>query len=421
MKRSKKFLPLIIALVLMLSLCACGNREDSTSDNEENAVKVTILNNKIEIESGLLNATKTYQKIHPNVEFEIVSLVAEPYNAELKTRFAGGEKPDIFALSGYSDMVLWKDYLEDLSDQPWTTDMVDIAYNSIDLGGIYGMPLCVEGGAYMYNKTMFENAGIESVPTTYSELLTCMKKLEAAGYTPLINDGSSYGRAYYGVNYVIAMQKDPLAFMAGLADGTTSFANAPLAKEIMEYWQWESTQVENMLSIEFLTQVSKFANEEVAITFGGNWNQASFDEINPNLKVGMFPVPMFEDASMNDFMLAGVTTYWGVNKESAVKDVAKDFMSWLVTSEEGQKFITSEMLLIPAFTSFSATAEEIGPLGSDLSEYISAGKVKNFYAAFYPEGGMQTFGEDMQKMLAGAATVDELLVTLDNDWKRLAG
>lgn len=171
----------------------------------------------------------------------------------------------------------------------------------------------------------------------------------------------------------------------------------------------------------FLTQVSKFANEEVAITFGGNWNQASFDELNPNLKVGMFPVPMFEDASKNDFMLAGVTTYWGVNKESAVKDVAKDFMSWLVTSEEGQKFITSEMLLIPAFTNFSATAEEIGPLGSDLAEYISAGKVKNFYAAFYPEGGMQTFGEDMQKMLAGAATVDELLVTLDNDWKRLAG
>ena len=60
-------------------------------------------------------------------------------------------------------------------------------------------------------------------------------------------------------------------------------------------------------------------------------------------------------------------------------------------------------------------------MGSDLSEYISAGKVKNFYAAFYPEGGMQTFGEDMQKMLAGATTVDELLVTLDNDWKRLAG
>lgn len=109
MKKSKKFLPLIIALALMFSLCACGNREDSASDNEEDAVKVTILNNKIEIESGLLNATKAYQNTHPNVEFEIVSLVAEPYNAELKTRFAGGEKPDIFALSGYSDMVLWKD------------------------------------------------------------------------------------------------------------------------------------------------------------------------------------------------------------------------------------------------------------------------------------------------------------------------
>lgn len=37
MKKSKKFLPLIIALALMFSLCACGNREDSASDNEEDA------------------------------------------------------------------------------------------------------------------------------------------------------------------------------------------------------------------------------------------------------------------------------------------------------------------------------------------------------------------------------------------------
>ena len=65
MKKSKKFLPLIIALALMFSLCACGDREDSASDNEEDAVKVTILNNKIEIESGLLNATKAYQNFCP--------------------------------------------------------------------------------------------------------------------------------------------------------------------------------------------------------------------------------------------------------------------------------------------------------------------------------------------------------------------
>ena len=62
MKKSKKFLPLIIALALMFSLCACGNREDSASDNEEDAVKVTILNNKIEIEGCSMPQRLT--KIH---------------------------------------------------------------------------------------------------------------------------------------------------------------------------------------------------------------------------------------------------------------------------------------------------------------------------------------------------------------------
>lgn len=63
MKKSKKFLPLIIALALMFSLCACGDREDSASDNEEDAVKVTILNNKIEIESGC-SMPQRLTKIH---------------------------------------------------------------------------------------------------------------------------------------------------------------------------------------------------------------------------------------------------------------------------------------------------------------------------------------------------------------------
>ena len=180
MKKSKKFLPLIIALALMFSLCACGNREDSAADNEEDAVKVTILNNKIEIESGLLNATKAYQNTHPNVEFEIVSLVAEPYNAELKTRFAGGEKPDIFALSGYSDMVLWKDYLEDLSYDPEELRQMEVAQSE-------------EGHQEYYFKQLTEEE-----QRVYRELLKGIRAREKEFYLT-ISDDDSIDRSYHAV------------------------------------------------------------------------------------------------------------------------------------------------------------------------------------------------------------------------------
>ena len=431
----KKKVCILLALMMSLLIVACGGTNDGNENmngssrnaqNEDNnggtaeSIKITILNNKIEIEDGLKHAAEIYSELNPEVTFEIVSLTADPYNAELKTRFAGGEEPDIFAINGYSDMVLWQDKLEDLSDQSWVEDMMDFAYSNIQLDGIYGMPLCVEGGAYMYNKDMFAEAGIYELPRTFTELENCLEKLKSAGYTALVEDGEYYGRAYYCINYIIAMQDDPMDFIDGLNDGSASFAGAPLANDIMDYWKWEFDQIDNMLSIDFLTQVSMFANGEAAITFGGNWNQTSLDEINPELNVGMFPVPIFEDAEQNDFMLASVTTYWGVNKNSASKEAAKDFMEWLVTDEEGQQCMTDEMLLIPAFENFSASDEKIGALGRDLLTYISAGKVKNFYGPFYPEGGLQTFGEDMQKMLAGRCTIDELLVALDQDWQRLS-
>lgn len=142
--------------------------------------------------------------------------------------------------------------------------------------------------------------------------------------------------------------------------------------------------------------------------------------MEPGLPVGLMPVPLTDDAAYNDYLLAGVTNYWVVNKDSAVKQEAKDFMTWLVSDPEGQKFITKEMALIPAFSSFQADSDSIGALGTDLAEYIAAGKIKGFYASFYPDGGTQTFGEDMQKLVAGKADVTEFLEMLQSDWERLS-
>ena len=82
---------------------------------------------------------------------------------------------------------MWIDRLEDLSDQPWVNDLVDMAKEPMTKDGkVYGMPMNLEGWGYIYNKDLFEQAGITELPKTYAQLEDAAKKLEAAGITPLL-------------------------------------------------------------------------------------------------------------------------------------------------------------------------------------------------------------------------------------------
>lgn len=55
----------------------------------------------------------------------------------------------------------------------------------------------------------------------------------------------------------------------------------------------------------------------------GNWAQTLVDNITPDMNIGMFPVPINEDAEKNDKMTVGIPANLVVNKESGSKEEAK--------------------------------------------------------------------------------------------------
>jgi raffinose/stachyose/melibiose transport system substrate-binding protein len=148
------------------------------------------MNSKFEIDEGLKAAAAYYERQNPGISINIVSMLDSPGSPEMKARFAGGEAPDIFALTGGNQITAWESYLEDLSDQPWVSNIAAVARPAITRDGkVYGWPLCVEGGAYMYNKRMFREAGITEIPKTRSAFADALQKLKKAGFTPLTEDG----------------------------------------------------------------------------------------------------------------------------------------------------------------------------------------------------------------------------------------
>ena len=401
----KKPAALLLALALMLGLTACGSSsssEDASSGSDDDVKTIYIYQTKIEIQDALEAVTAKYTETHPNVRFQIES-TADGYNTGLKAKFAGGEAPDIFSITGYSDALVWQSRLADLSDEPWVSDMVPAAQENVLIDGqVLAFPLSVEAAGYVYNTALFQKAGIDKVPTTREELADAVQKLADAGVAAPITECYMdwYQLGNFMVNLGFAGQEDSKAFIDGLNDGTESFVGNPVFEELADYITFEYNLSTNPATTDFNTQTSMVSSQDLAVSLMG--------------------IPYSSNEKEND-QLYLVGTYWGVNKDSDALPEIKDFLTWLTTTDEGKECLTKDLQFIPAYNSIPADPDSIGALGQAVSDYIAAGKTDNIYYTFYPDGFTQAAGEAVQKLGAGKSTADEFLQELQDAGDSLSG
>lgn len=419
-------LALVMLLALSVVVAGCGKKEENTASKGNEAAggtkTIKIFQFKVEIAEALNKMKADYEADHPGIKLDIQTVGGgSDYGAALKAKFAGNDEPDIFNVGGYRDLDTWFNNLEDLSDQAWVSDVTDVAKEPMTKDGkLYGQPMNIEGYGFIYNKDLFKKAGITETPKTLTQLEDAAKKLQAAGITPFENgymEGWILGN--HTLNVAFARQDDPNAFVKGLNDGTAKIAGNPVFENwiklldlTVKYGQ------KNPLTTDYNTEVTAFANGEAAMTQQGNWTQVQIDGINPNLNIGFLPMPINEDADQNDKLLIGVPNNWVVNKNSSVKAEAKEFLTWLATSEKGKKYITDEFKFIPAFKSIPAS-DKLGALGSDVLSYSQAGKTLSWEFNKYPDGAMNEFGSQMQAYVAGKSDKTQLFEGLQQTWDSL--
>lgn len=427
MKKTK--LTLVMLLALSMLLAACGGKSEggqgASSGGDAGEVKtVKIFQFKTEIVDGLNELKVEFEKEHPNIKLDIQTVGGgADYGAALKTKFASNDAPDIFSNGGNAEMEMWLDRLEDLSDQPWVGDLVEMAKEPMTKDGkVYGMPMNLEGWGYIYNKDLFEQAGITELPKTYSQLEDAAKKLEAAGITPFANAYQEWWLiGNQGINPAFAQQEDPDAFIQGLNDGTQKFVGNPLFEDWAKLMQLTLDHGnKNPLTTDYNTAISLLATGKAAMMQNGNWAQTEIDAINPDLNLGYLPMPLGEAAEANDKLNVGVPANLVINKESPVKEEAKIFLNWFVTSDIGKEYIVKKFKFIPALTTIEATPEDMGDLGSAVWEYVQEGKVLPRQSAKFPDGAAQEFSGAMQAFFAGKSDVNKMLEDMQTSWDSLS-
>lgn len=430
MKRGS-MVALTAALSLSLAVTGCAAKKPATDTGTTGGgtaaapkdVTIKIFQFKVEIAEAFNKMKAEYESSHPGVKLQIETVGGgADYGAALKAKFASGDQPDIFNNGGFQELNTWADHLEDLSDQPWVKNVIPVAKEPMTKDGkLWGMPMNVEGYGFLYNKDLFAKAGITDVPKTLSQLQAAAEKLKAAGITPFSNGYQEWWvLGIHNFNVALSKQPDPAKFVADLYAGTAKISGNAVFKD------WENMldttikySSKNPLTTDYNTQVTQFAKGETAMMQQGNWTQVQISGINPNIKIGVAPMPINEDAALNDKIFVGVPNNWVINKDSKVKAEAKEFLNWMVSSDVGMRYMTKEFKFIPAFTNITADPKDLGDIAVAVMDYNKAGKVLPWVWARLPDGTTQEFGASMQAYIAGKLNKDQLLDAFQASFDKL--
>lgn len=418
----KKVLSLILVTVL-ISICGCSLEKqtesfsfsDAAKDKKEKNITLKIIQYKVEVADVFRKMEADFEKENPGIKLSFETFGGGvDYEAALMAKFQSGENPDIFVNEGYEKINPWIERVEDLSDQPWVKDLIDGSTEAVRRDGkLLGMPINIEGYGFAYNKALFDKAGITTIPNTLTSLENACKKLKAAGIQPFSNAyGEWWVLGMHNFNVPLAHQSNARKFIADIASRKMKFADNPTAAGWIRLLDLtlKYGQKDPAATGDYTSAVAVFAAGKAAMIQQGNWIQPDLDKVDENLDVGFMPIPLSDIP--DDKICAGTPNYWIVNSDSAVKEDAKAWLNWLVSSETGKRYLIEELKFIPAFKSIQT--DKMKGLNTALLEFVSDGRTYGWEFPKLPGAAAIRIGNSMMKYLSGQMTAEELNNDVDN-------
>ena len=140
MRRSfARIVSIAAALVCIAAVVSCSK----PAPEQAKDVEVNMFQLKVEIKDALDGYAASYSAAHPGVTVKVETLGGgQDFGGAMKAKAQAGQMPDIFVIEGLGGYNVWKDYIADLSGEPWVKD-TDLAMK-VD-GKIVGFPVAIEG------------------------------------------------------------------------------------------------------------------------------------------------------------------------------------------------------------------------------------------------------------------------------------
>jgi raffinose/stachyose/melibiose transport system substrate-binding protein len=207
--------------------------------------------------------------------------------------------------------------------------LLDLA-RQIGGGQIKNIPYQPSAFVTMYNKDLFEKAGITSVPKSGEELLAACAKLKAIGVTGITVD-DAYMAAFFGYNMDRLVGDTAALAMVRNNDfsGPQVLAFGQLMEMMVKNGYFSQKAASNVYPA---GQVEEIATGRVAMYLNGTWLPNEIKGNNPNMRWGVFAWPALgsgDGTEANNFSAQS----FGINKNTKYPREAFRFIVWLTTGE----------------------------------------------------------------------------------------
>lgn len=345
---------------------------------------------------------------------------------ELMTRLATGEAPDLTSqLQGYElASYVEAGHIKDISGQPYMKYIRDTELDTVTIdGGVYGIPMDTQAWGVFYNKKLFEQAGISEVPKTVTQLRECVDKLQAAGITPF---AAGYGTEWtigqylgYGCSSILTPKAVELGENYKKGNWTFDLPGMDLAFDVLDLVN-ENTQ-DRPFDTDVSGQYAVFAKEEAAMMLQGNWSILQVRELNPDMQMGIFPLPISEDEEALVFpkQYGFVINVLAKTDEDPEKEAAiNTFMEYFLNPENGGGYYYDEIGVPTA----NAVAEpKLDEASEILQEYLEENKTVFTYYAYEPSGfDAESWKVTDQYLNSGSKDHEQLIKDFDAAFDKYA-
>lgn len=400
--------------------------------------KFTLFQFSVENHDNIQTIIDAYNEVHPNVEINLQSEGGgSDWRTSLKAKIAGGEEPTIIALEGPSDFEDFSEYLSDLSDEPWVEHIYENVLPDVTIDGkVIAAPSAIVNYGLLYNKKIFEAAGIDaSTLTSYDaideafatlqtkiqegELLDEFPMLEAVCELPA---KETWVTGNHGSNIALG-QEFASAIEAYNAD-EIEFKYAEGFKDYIDLQVKYSNYADNpsaLNAVDYATVLGGgFAIERIAVLQMGQWVIPEIEAISPELldSIGVLPMPLKGGAE--DTTCYGTASYYIVNDhaDDAQKAAAKDFLNYMFMSDEGKDIGINIMNNNMPFDNYEDYPTQ-NPVSVEGNEDAAEGKITPLVFSGYPNGWSDKLGADIQSYLDGSLSWDEVVENAKSNWKEL--
>lgn len=383
----------IAALALVLTACGgdseSGDKNDSKDSGDVDPASLTAELTWWDT-SDPTNEGPTYEALikkfnakYPKVKINYESVPFGEAQNKFKTAAeAGSGAPDIlraevawvpeFAAAGHLYKLDGTSLLEDNNflETPLSSNVYD--------GDTYGVPQVTDTLGLMYNKALFEKAGITEAPTTWQEVEDAAKLLKSKANVDglYINNGGYFLLPFiYGEGGDIVDAEDKKILLSSDED----VAGIKTAQDLVK----SGAAVKPDANDSYGTMMTLFKEGKVGMIINGPWetaNIANDKKFGGFENLGIAPVPAGSSAAGSPVGGHNYVIYSGM--EDAKADAATAFINFM-SSPESQAFAAEELGVLPA------NADAYDELGDNerVAAWTSALEVSKA-RPWIPEGGL---------------------------------